>query len=424
MASTRAGPAILPSSASTLVDRTTMGGGNTWQESAFKILLLAAQTGAIVYFSYYTVHTLTQLGKGQEAVNVNALKRQLAKRLRRPEIEVMDINSYEARVSVDCIAPEDIDVSFADIGGMEEQLETVRDNIILPMQMASMKGYKTALACPTGALLFGRPGTGKTMTAKALAKEAKATFLNIKASTLMEKYLGESDKMALAVFSLARKLSPTVIFIDEIDTLLRNRASGSDNTGCYNSMQGVLLAEWDGLVGMDKPVVVLGATNRPQDLDKAFLRRMPVMIKVEVPDLRGRLDILRRMLAEDVLDSDVVLEEVATDTRGFTGSDLRELVRVARLQRAKQLLEAMKAEAAGGSGGMAAAEGAGKSIRSMVMADFIYAMGKSRTTGSVADDYASELLYENAKDKQSIWENAKKLVTKGADDAASEGVME
>jgi len=262
-------------------------GGDSAQVVALKLALQAFQIGASLYLSYYIANKLVSALKTHgDNTDVQNLKKLLAKRLRRPEIEVMELTSHEARVSVNCISPEDIEVTFADIGGMEEQLDMVRDNIILPMQMARMHEFKTVLSCPTGALLYGRPGTGKTMTAKALAKEANATFLDIKASTIMEKYLGESDKMAAAVFSLARKLSPTVIFIDEIDTLLRNRdAGGMENSG-HSSMQGVLLSEWDGLAGIGKPVIVLGATNRPQDLDKAFLRRMPVMIKVDAPDLR------------------------------------------------------------------------------------------------------------------------------------------
>ena len=125
-----------------------------------------------------------------------------------------------------------------------------------------------------------------------LVPECAATFISIKASTVMDKWFGESDKLVSALFSLGRKLAPSIIFIDEIETLLKKR-DGSDGSlsSAFHSMQGTFLAEWDGLSSSSAaPVVVLGATNRPMDLDKAFLRRMPVSIKMVPPDLAGRCD--------------------------------------------------------------------------------------------------------------------------------------
>jgi len=346
-----------------------------WADVGIKLISALAQIGITAYVAYKTSEALQHLINNKKDGDVAKIKRDLALRLRRPEIEVMDMNGHEARLALDCIGSDDIDVCFDDIGGMKEQLEVVKDNLILPMQMSRMHQCKGMLACPTGALLYGRPGTGKTMTAKALAKEAKATFINVKASSIMDKWLGESDKMAAAIFSLSRKLAPTIIFIDEIDTLLKNRDRGHNEA--HATMQGVFLAEWDGLgTSTNKPVVVLGATNRPQDLDKAFLRRMPVMIHVPPPDQRGREDILKRQLASEVLDSDVSLEEVALRTDGFTGSDLRELVRTASLQRAKQMV----ADLGSGSG---IAE-----LRRLHMRDFEFALSKTQKTGKAADEYA------------------------------------
>lgn len=389
-------------SSSSLVDKHTMGGGQNWIDISLKIVTLTAQIGLSYYLMTKTTQLMQSILNGKDGgLDVAKMKRDLAKRLRRPEIEVMDLNAHEARLSQDCIASEDIDVSFADIGGMEAELEIVKDNIILPMQMSRMQGYKGVLKCPTGALLFGRPGTGKTMTAKALAKEAKATFINVKASSVMDKWLGESDKMAAAIFSLARKLSPTIIFIDEIDTLLKNRDSGGDNSA-HATMQGVFLSEWDGLTGQQQLVVVLGATNRPQSLDKAFLRRMPVMVKVSPPNLAGRVDILKRQLTGEALDHDVLLEEIAMQTENFTGSDLRELVRVASLQRAKQLVADLKkiAEEDAEQGGDKKSAGGG--MRPLSTEDFNFALGKIRITDKVANDYATELLLEQSRTQADI----------------------
>lgn len=145
---------------------------------------------------------------------------------------------------------------------------------------------------------------------------------------------------------MGRKLAPSIIFIDEIETLLKKRGTDHVNPA-LQSMQGVFLAEWDGLGALnnhdpnnpfsdkDAPVIIMGATNRPLDLDAAFLRRMPVHIKTEMPDTKARLAILKAQLKNETLGSDVNLEQLAVDTEQYTGSDIRELVRVAILQRAK-----------------------------------------------------------------------------------------
>jgi hypothetical protein len=100
------------------------------------------------------------------------------------------------------------------------------------------------MQCPAGVLLYGKPGTGKTMCAKALASESGAVFLNIKASSVVDKWLGESDKLITAAFTLARKLAPTIMFIDELDTIFKKREGGGDTTGAMGTMQGTLLAEY------------------------------------------------------------------------------------------------------------------------------------------------------------------------------------
>ena len=382
---------------SSLVDRQTMGGGRDWLETGFRFSVAIAQVVVTGYVAYHTTELLKRMMNKNEGVDVAKMKRDLALRLRRPEIEVMNLNGHECKLTQDCIASDDIEVSFDDIGGMEEAVNQINDNIILPMQLARIHKTKGLLSCPTGALLYGRPGTGKTMMAKALAKEAQATFINVKASSIMDKWLGESDKMASAIFSLARKLSPTIIFIDEVDTLLKNRDRGGASTSdAVSTMHGVFLAEWDGLSAAtknDSLVVVLGATNRPQDLDKAYLRRMPVMIQVHPPDLRGRVDILRRLLKNETLDPDLLLEEVAAAADDYTGSDLRELVRTASIRRAKEIMSAGQGSGASavGSGGV------GGLLRAFNKSDFDFALSKSSKTGSAAEDYAWKMQLEHAK---------------------------
>jgi len=287
------------------------------------------------------------LRNGSDRDGLLAAKKQLAKRLNRPEIETMDFDSYEMRLMVDVLGPDELDVTFDDVGGLESQLEDVKDNVVLPIRLWAQDRHSSVSGvspCPTGVILYGKPGTGKSLIAKAIAKECSATFINIKASSLLDKWLGESDKLATALFKLARKLSPSIIFIDEVETLLRKRGggSGSDNHAVV-SMQGVFLAEWDGLqtptntTSNDGPVLLLGATNRLDDIDSAFQRRFPVKIATTMPDTKQRVSILRALLKKEPFDESVNLQIIAQATEGSSGSDLRELVRLATLNRTKEM---------------------------------------------------------------------------------------
>jgi SpoVK/Ycf46/Vps4 family AAA+-type ATPase len=140
--------------------------------------------------------------------------------------------------------------------------------------------------------------------------------------------VGETDKLVRGLFNLARKLSPSVIFIDEIDTLLSSRKGGGENLKLYDTMQGLFLQEWDGLStnnGENGPVIVLGATNRPSYIDKAFLRRMPFILEVPLPNLQGRHDILAKILKSEEMEGNIDLTALAAVTEGFSGSDLKGL---------------------------------------------------------------------------------------------------
>lgn len=269
----------------------------------------------------------------------------------------------------------------------------------------------------------------QTLTAKAIANEAKSTFINIQSSDILSKWMGETDKLVAALFSLARKLSPCVIFIDEVETLLGSRGNEKSEHQVVNTMQGVFLSEWDGLQGGSAPVIVLGATNRPNDLDKAFLRRMPVTIQTKVPDLNGRLSIIVKLIGKEALHPAVNLNEIASLTEGFTGSDLRELVRLAALPRIKEMTKGIKdyresnkslnstsvptsTVAAGGKNATAAATAttaaasinsvpyAIRTLRPITQGDFKLALSKAKTTGAAASDYASEIFKEEETNRQ------------------------
>ncbi|KLU85996.1 ATPase family AAA domain-containing protein 1 [Magnaporthiopsis poae ATCC 64411] len=144
-----------------------------------------------------------------------------------PRVEDLVLNDYENQIALEVVAPEDITVGFDDIGGMDEIIEEVKEAVIYPLTMPHLYSHAAPLlAAPSGVLLYGPPGCGKTMLAKAVAHESGASFINLHISTLTEKWYGDSNKLVRAVFSLARKLQPAIIFIDEIDAVLGTRTRG------------------------------------------------------------------------------------------------------------------------------------------------------------------------------------------------------
>ena len=173
-------------------------------------------------------------------------------------------------------------------------------------------------------------GTGKTMLAKAVATEGGATFLSVDASTIENKWLGESEKNARAVFTLARKLAPCVIYLDEVDSLLSSREGTDESShGTLTSVKTTLMQEWDGLRTTKDRVVVIASTNRPFDLDEAVLRRLPRRILVDLPDAQTREEIIAVNLAGNRLGADVNLTQIALQLEGYTGSDVKEVCREA-----------------------------------------------------------------------------------------------
>ena len=174
------------------------------------------------------------------------------------------------------------------------------------------------------------------MIAKATAKEAGARFINLDAAALTDKWYGESQKLAAAVFTLAQKISPCIVFIDEIDSLLRSRNSHDHEATAMIKTQFMQL--WDGLpTDANCVVVVMGATNRPKDVDRAILRRMPATFHVGMPGAAQRRAILREVLRIEETKPDLDLNQLAGLTENFSGSALRELCRLASVYRIREL---------------------------------------------------------------------------------------
>lgn len=196
----------------------------------------------------------------------------------------------------------------------------------------------TGLRAPArGLLLFGPPGNGKTMLAKAVANESRATFFNISASSLTSKWVGEGEKLVRAMFAVAKELQPAVVFMDEIDSVLCERKEGENDAS--RRLKTEFLVQFDGVAGCsDDKVLIMGATNRPQELDDAVLRRFAKRVYVSMPNVSTRKILLRKLLTKHSNPlTDRELEHLAALTEGYSGSDLNALAKDAALGPIREL---------------------------------------------------------------------------------------
>ncbi|CAE6437419.1 hypothetical protein ACGC1H_004419 [Rhizoctonia solani] len=251
-----------------------------------------------------------------------------------------DLETHEDRLLGCIVNPAELQTTFAQVHLPDATIDSVRTLVSLPLLYpAAFRSGILAQHAMTGALLFGPPGTGKTLLAKALAKESGARMMVVKPSDVMDMYVGEGEKLVRSVFSLARRLSPCIVFLDEIDALLGARSS-RDTGGAASAHRGLVtefMQEMDGLrSSASSNVVVIGATNRPFDLDDAVLRRLPRRLLIDLPGLEEREAILRIMLKEEDLAADVDVPALANRTEGFSGSDLKNLVVAAALDAVKE----------------------------------------------------------------------------------------
>ena len=207
-------------------------------------------------------------------------KKEIAKRLGRPNLQT---NVYEDVIAADVANTDHINVTFSQIGGLEETKAALQELVILPLVRQELFSSSNLLKPAKGVLLYGPPGTGKTLLAKALAKEAKSVFINVRYSTLQSKWFGDAQKLVTAVFTLAWKLQPSIIFIDEIDSFLCTRKNSEHEA--VTQMKTEFMTLWDGFsTDTNARVMVLAATNRPWDVDEAILRRLPRSFEVGLPN--------------------------------------------------------------------------------------------------------------------------------------------
>ncbi|KAK4547872.1 hypothetical protein LTR36_010591 [Oleoguttula mirabilis] len=232
-------------------------------------------------------------------------------------------NPHETRLLTGVVDATNIKVGFNDVHAPVETIDALKT--LTTLSLLRPEAFKYGVLANDrlpGLLLYGPPGTGKTLLAKAVAKESKATVLEVSGAQIYEKYVGEGEKMVRAVFSLAKKLSPCVVFIDEADAIFGSRSSAG-NRNTHREIINQFLREWDGMD--DHSVFMMVATNRPFDLDDAVLRRLPRRLLVDLPVAKDRESILGIHLKHEALDDSVALGKLAEQTPLYSGSDLKNL---------------------------------------------------------------------------------------------------
>lgn len=214
------------------------------------------------------------------------------------------------------------------------------------------------------------------MLAKALAKESGAMFINIKPSDLSSKWFGESSKLVAALFSLGKKLEPSIIFIDEIDSFMRERSKTDHEVS--GMMKAEFMTLWDGLATGNNRILVLGATNRPNDIDQAILRRMPKRIPIGLPNLQQRKTILALLLKDIHIEKGLSVDFLAQQTVNYSGSDLKEFCRSAAMAPIKEYMRSQGSD----KFAMIAASQSEITLRPVQLADFAI-QGPTRVEESV-----------------------------------------
>ena len=233
-------------------------------------------------------------------------------------------------------------VSWDDIAGLDFAKKTIKEIIIWPMLRPDL--FNGIRRPPKGLLLFGPPGTGKTMIAKAIASQSKSQFFNISASSLLSKWIGESEKLVRTLFTLASINQPSVIFIDEIDSILTSRSENENESS--RRIKTEFLVQLDGAgTNADDRILIIGATNRPQEIDDAFVRRLSKRLYIPLPNF-----ISRKMLIENVIDkekkmgnlydvSNDDINEIVKRTKGYSGSDLINVCKEAAMMPIRNIVD-------------------------------------------------------------------------------------
>lgn len=245
-----------------------------------------------------------------------------------------------------------VNVRWEAIAGLDEAKHLLQEAVVLPLWMPDyFKGIRRPWK---GVLMFGPPGTGKTMLAKAVASECNTTFFSVSASTLSSKYRGESEKMVRILFEMARYYTPATIFFDEIDSLAGSRGAASEHESS-RKVKTELMVQMDGVdVGDEeevdengkkkekKTVIVLAATNTPWDLDEALRRRLEKRIYIPLPEEEGRRELFRINMKSVEVDDNVDLDELSQKSNGYSGADVANVCRDASMMSVRRIMESAR----------------------------------------------------------------------------------
>lgn len=370
----------------------------------------------ILYLSKRFSHFFIASGDGtskapSSSVVQSKLQRILKKRVnldKKKRQHALALTHHELQMAEEILDPDTIETTFTDIGGLDGTKQEIYELAVLPLVQPELFANSKLVQPCRGMLLYGRPGTGKTMLAKALAKEAQAVFLPLQLSKMLNKWVGESNKMVAATFSLAHKLEPAIIFIDELDTFLK--ASNSE-TAYLDAIRAEFLTLWDGVsTSQNSRVLVLGATNKPHLIDPAILRRMPRTFEVKLPDAEGRQAILELLLlnGNERVEEDVefYLPELAgSPTAGYSGSDLKELCKAAAMVPVQEVTAefARQRVMEGATTNEKGEEGEDqkklKAIRPISIRDLEIGLEKVKRTGVAAMKYGRDEAAENERER-------------------------
>lgn len=276
------------------------------------------------------------------------------------------------------ILTESPNVKWIDIAGLEDCKQSLREAIVLPIMKPEL--FTGARRPWSGILLFGPPGCGKTLLAKAAATECKATFFSVSSADMLSKWLGESEKLISSLFKVARIKAPSLIFMDEIDSVATKRGEGHEGGG-ERRVKTQLLSEIQGMKSThDKPLLVLGATNRPWDIDTAMLSRFEKKVYVPLPDMPARAGIFKIHTAginSDLSEEDYI--ELAVRSEGYSGRDISNVCREVIMIPIREL----------DMGGLLEDSDKEVVVRDITLKDFIKTIKKVKpmTTGSELDKY-------------------------------------